>query len=161
MNVNEVIAGRANELAGGRRGGKAPVHPNDDVNRSQSSNDAFPTAIHLAVAAALEEHLLPAVAQLRATLAAKTAEPASRVQRGRTHLQDAVPLTLGQEIGGWVAQLDLGAAAIRATLDPLHELALGGTAVGTGLGAHPEFAARAATTLAVLTGRPFVSAPNK
>jgi fumarate hydratase, class II len=161
MNVNEVIAGRANELAGRPRGGKAPVHPNDDVNLSQSSNDVFPTAMHLAAAAAIGDHLLPAVAQLRATLAAKAEAFADIVKIGRTHLQDATPLTLGQEIGGWVAQLDLGAAAIGAALGPVHELALGGTAVGTGLSAHPEFAVRAAARLAELTGRPFVTAPDK
>jgi fumarate hydratase class II len=161
MNVNEVIAGRANELAGRPRGGKAPVHPNDDVNLSQSSNDVFPTAMHLAAAGAIDEHLLPAVAQLRGTLAAKAEAFADIVKIGRTHLQDATPLTLGQEIGGWVAQLDLGAAAIRAALGPVHELALGGTAVGTGLNAHPELAVRAAAKLAELTGLPFVTAPNK
>ncbi|HSK01642.1 MAG TPA: class II fumarate hydratase [Kofleriaceae bacterium] len=161
MNVNEVLAGRANELAGRPRGGKAPVHPNDDVNLSQSSNDVFPTAMHVAAAAAIDDHLLPAVAQLRATLAAKAEAFADIVKIGRTHLQDATPLTLGQEIGGWVAQLDLGASAIRAALGPVHELALGGTAVGTGLSAHPDFAVRAAAKLAELTGRPFVTAPNK
>jgi fumarate hydratase class II len=161
MNVNEVIAGRANEIAGRPRGGKAPVHPNDDVNMSQSSNDVFPAAMHVAVAAALDERLLPAVAELRATLAAKAEAFADIVKIGRTHLQDATPLTLGQEIGGWVAQLDLGAAAIRATLGAIHELALGGTAVGTGLNTHPEYAVRVAARLAELTGRPFVTAPNK
>jgi fumarate hydratase class II len=161
MNVNEVIAGRANELAGRPRGGKAPVHPNDDVNLSQSSNDVFPTAIHLAVAAGIEDHLLPAASQLRATLAAKAEAFAGIVKIGRTHLQDATPLTLGQEIGGWVAQLDLGAAAIRATLGAVHELALGGTAVGTGLHTHPAYAVRVAAQLAELTGRPLVTAPNK
>jgi fumarate hydratase class II len=161
MNVNEVIAGRANELAGRPRGGKAPVHPNDDVNLSQSSNDVFPTAMHVAVAAAVGDGLLPAVAELRKTLAAKAEAFADVVKIGRTHLQDATPLTLGQEIGGWVAQLDLGAAAIRATLGPIHELALGGTAVGTGLNTHPEYAVRVAGKLAELTGRPFVTAPNK
>jgi fumarate hydratase class II len=161
MNVNEVIAGRANELAGRPRGGKSPVHPNDDVNLSQSSNDAFPTAMHVAVAAGVGEVLLPAVAQLRATLAAKAEAFADIVKIGRTHLQDATPLTLGQEIGGWVAQLDLGVAAIRAALGAVHELALGGTAVGTGLNTHPEYAVRVASRLAELTGRPFVTAPNK
>ena len=161
MNVNEVIAGRANELARRPRGGKRPVHPNDDVNMSQSSNDVFPTAIHVAVAAQLDARLLPGCAGLRATLAAKADAFAAIVKVGRTHLQDATPLTLGQEIGGWVAQLDHGIAAIRTTLPALHELALGGTAVGTGLNAPPEFAARIAATLAELTGRPFVTAPNK
>jgi fumarate hydratase class II len=161
MNANEVIANRANELAGGTRGAKAPVHPNDHVNQSQSSNDAFPTAIHLAVVAQLEAHLLPAVAALRDTLAGKAAAFADIVKIGRTHLQDATPLTLGQEISGWVAQLDHGIAAIRATLPQLYELALGGTAVGTGLNARPEFAVRVAAKLAALTGQPFVTAPNK
>ena len=161
MNVNEVIAGRANELAGRPRGGKAPVHPNDHVNLSQSSNDVFPAAMHVAVAAGIDELLLPAVAELRATLAAKAEAFADIVKIGRTHLQDATPLTLGQEISGWVAQLDAGTAAIRATLGPLHELALGGTAVGTGLNTHPEYAVRVAGVLAELTGRPFVTAPNK
>jgi len=161
MNANEVIANRANELAGGKRGSKSPVHPNDHVNKSQSSNDVFPTAIHLAVAAQIETHLLPAVSQLRDTLAAKSTAFQDIVKIGRTHLQDATPLTLGQEISGWVAQLDHGLAAIRATLGAVHELALGGTAVGTGLNAHPEFAVRVAAQLADLTGRPFVTAPNK
>ena len=161
MNVNEVIAGRANELAGRPRGGKDPVHPNDHVNRSQSTNDAFPTAMHLAAIARTDARLLPAVSALRSTLAAKADAFASIVKIGRTHLQDATPLTLGQEISGWVAQLDLSIAAIRATLPALHELALGGTAVGTGLNAHREFATRVAHELAELTGRPFRSAPNK
>ena len=161
MNVNEVIAGRANELATGTRGGKSPVHPNDHVNLSQSTNDAFPTAIHLAALDRVEAHLLPAVAALRATLAAKAGAFADIVKTGRTHLQDATPLTLGQEISGWVAQLDHGAAAIRATLPAVRELALGGTAVGTGLNAHPDYAARVAAKLAELTGRALVTAPNK
>ena len=161
MNVNEVIAGRANELATGVRGGKQPVHPNDHVNMGQSTNDVFPTAIHLAVVDGATAHLLPAVAGLRATLAAKADAFADIVKIGRTHLQDATPLTLGQEISGWVSQLDHGLAAIRASLGPVHELALGGTAVGTGLNAHPELAVRAAAKLAELTGHPFVTAPNK
>ncbi|MDX2091584.1 MAG: class II fumarate hydratase [Kofleriaceae bacterium] len=161
MNANEVISNRANELAGSKRGTKSPVHPNDHVNQSQSSNDVFPTAIHLAVAAQVEVHLLPAVQQLRDTLAAKASAFAHIVKIGRTHLQDATPLTLGQEVGGWVAQLDHGIAGIRATLGPVYELALGGTAVGTGLNAHPEFAVRVAAKLAELTRRPFVTAPNK
>ena len=161
MNVNEVIAGRANELAGRPRGGKTPVHPNDDVNLSQSSNDVFPAAMHVAIAGGLDELLLPAALELRGTLAAKAEEFADIVKIGRTHLQDATPLTLGQEIGGWVAQLELATAAIRATLGPVHELALGGTAVGTGLNTHPEYAVRVAARLAELTGRPFVTAPNK
>ncbi|HEY6034529.1 MAG TPA: class II fumarate hydratase [Kofleriaceae bacterium] len=161
MNVNEVIAGRANELATGKRGGKQPVHPNDHVNMAQSTNDAFPTAIHLALVDRIVSHLVPAVAALRATLAAKADAFADIVKIGRTHLQDATPLTLGQEISGWVAQLDHGLAAIRAALAPVHELAQGGTAVGTGLNAHPEFAVRIAAKLAALTGQPFVTAPNK
>jgi len=161
MNVNEVISNRAIELAGGVRGSKQPIHPNDDVNLSQSSNDVFPTAMHVAVAEQVAAHLLPAVARLRATLDAKAVAFAGIVKIGRTHLQDATPLTLGQEISGWVAQLDHGAAAIRAALPPVHELALGGTAVGTGLNTHPAYAVRVAAQLAALTGRPFVTAPNK
>ncbi|HSR99572.1 MAG TPA: class II fumarate hydratase, partial [Kofleriaceae bacterium] len=161
MNVNEVIANRANELAGGARGAKQPVHPNDHVNLSQSSNDVFPSAIHVAVADRVAAHLIPATSQLRDTLAAKSRAFAGIVKIGRTHLQDATPLTLGQEISGWVAQLDHGLAAIRAALPPVHELALGGTAVGTGLNTHPEYASRVAARLAELTGRPFVTAPNK
>jgi fumarate hydratase class II len=161
MNVNEVIANRANELAGGARGAKQPVHPNDHVNLSQSSNDVFPAAIHVAVADRVTAQLIPAVERLRDTLAAKSRAFAGIVKIGRTHLQDATPLTLGQEISGWVAQLDHGLAAIRAALPPVHELALGGTAVGTGLNTHPEYAARVAAKLAELTGRPFVTAPNK
>ena len=161
MNVNEVIAGRANEVATGKRGGKAPVHPNDHVNMAQSTNDAFPTAIHLALADRIVAHLIPTVAALRATLAAKADAFATIVKIGRTHLQDATPLTLGQEISGWVSQLDHGLAAIRAALGQVYELAQGGTAVGTGLNAHPEFAVRVAAKLAELTGQPFVTAPNK
>jgi len=161
MNVNEVIASRANELAGGMRGGKSPIHPNDDVNLSQSSNDTFPTAMHIAIAGRIDSDLLPAVAILRATLDAKAQEYASIVKIGRTHLQDATPLTLGQEISGWVAQLDHGIAGIRASLPAIYQLALGGTAVGTGLNAPLEFPERVAAKLAELTGRPFVTAPNK
>jgi fumarate hydratase class II len=161
MNVNEVIANRASELAGGGRGSKRPVHPNDDVNRSQSSNDVFPAAMHLAAADRATRHLLPAVAALRETLAAKSRAFADIVKIGRTHLQDATPLTLGQEIGGWVAQLDHGIAAIRTALPAVHELALGGTAVGTGLNTHPDYAVRVAAKLAELTGLAFVTAPNK
>jgi fumarate hydratase class II len=161
MNVNEVIANRAIELAGGRRGAKQPIHPNDHVNLSQSSNDVFPAAIHVAIADRVAAHLVPAVERLRDTLAAKARAFAAIVKIGRTHLQDATPLTLGQEISGWVAQLDHGIAAIRAALPAVHELALGGTAVGTGLNTHPEYAVRVAARLAELTGRPFVTAPNK
>ena len=161
MNVNEVIASRANELVTGKRGGKAPVHPNDHVNMSQSSNDVFPTAMHVAIAERIDNLLLPAVTQLRTTLHRKAEVFAHVVKIGRTHLQDATPLTLGQEISGWVAQLDLGLDAIRASLTAVHQLALGGTAVGTGLNAHPEYATRVAAEIADLTGRPFTSAPNK
>jgi fumarate hydratase, class II len=161
MNVNEVIAARANEAATGKRGGKSPVHPNDHVNMSQSSNDAFPTAMHLAAVACVDEQLLPAIAALRGTLDVKAHQFADIIKIGRTHLQDATPLTLGQEISGWVAQLDHGLAAIRGALPPVHELALGGTAVGTGLNTHPEYATRVAQQLALITGRPFVTAPNK
>jgi fumarate hydratase class II len=161
MNANEVIANRAIELAGGRMGSKKPIHPNDDVNASQSSNDVFPTAMHLAVVAELERRLLPAVTRLRDTLARKSGESQGIVKIGRTHLQDATPLTLGQELSGWVSQLEHGLAAVRATLPFLYELALGGTAVGTGLGAPLGFAERAAAKLAELTGHPFVTAPNK
>jgi fumarate hydratase class II len=161
MNANEVIANRAIELLGGRPGSRGQVHPNDDVNRSQSSNDAFPTAMHIAAVEEIEDRLVPAVTRLRATLDTKARQFADVVKIGRTHLQDAVPLTLGQEISGWVAQLDHALVQIRGVLPPLHELALGGTAVGTGLNAPPGFAERAAARIADLTGRPFVSAPNK
>jgi fumarate hydratase class II len=161
MNVNEVIAGRANEAATGGRGGKRPIHPNDHVNRSQSSNDTFPTALHMAVAMAVVEDLVPSVQALRDALDAKRAEFADVVKIGRTHLQDAVPLTLGQEFSGYVAQLDGDVSRIEATLPGLYEIALGGTAVGTGLNSHPEFAERVARRIAEMTGLPFVSAPNK
>ena len=161
MNVNEVIAGRANELARGVRGGKVPIHPNDHVNMSQSSNDTFPTALHVAVASELQLRLLPSVAALSAALEAKARAWAGIVKIGRTHLQDAVPLTLGQEFSGYVAMLDGDIARLGAVLPGLHEIALGGTAVGTGLNAHPEFAARSAARIAELTGIPFTSAPNK
>ncbi len=161
MNANEVIANRAIELAGGRRGAKAPVHPNDHVNCGQSSNDAFPTAMHVAVVEQLHARLFPALARLRGTLAAKAEAGRAIVKTGRTHLQDATPITLGQEIGAWVAQMDFGAAGVRAALPGLHDLAIGGTAVGTGLNAHPEFGARAARRIAEITGHPFRSAPDK
>ncbi len=161
MNVNEVIANLANERAGAGRGKKDPVHPNDHVNLSQSSNDVFPTAIHVALAGRIDSFLLPKVMQLRETLDAKATAFADIVKIGRTHLQDATPLTLGQEISGWVAQLDHGITAIRATLPAIHELALGGTAVGTGLNTHPKYAVAAAHKLAELTSRPFVTAGNK
>ena len=161
MNVNEVVAGRANEMSTGVRGGKKPIHPNDDVNRSQSSNDTFPTALHMAVAMDLDEKLIPAVRGLRDALDVKRAEFDGIVKIGRTHLQDAVPLTLGQEFSGYVAMLDGDLARIEAALPGLYELALGGTAVGTGLNAHPEFGVRSAARIADLTGLPFVTAPNK
>ena len=161
MNVNEVIANRAIELAGGVRGSKQPIHPNDDVNLSQSSNDVFPTAMHVAVADSVASQLLPQVGRLRATLSTKARAFADIVKIGRTHLQDATPLTLGQEISGWVAQLDYGLAAITAALPAVHQLALGGTAVGTGLNTHPSYAVRVAAKLAELTGQPFVTAANK
>jgi len=161
MNVNEVIAGRANEVATGTRGGKSPIHPNDHVNRSQSSNDTFPTALHMAVAMALVQDLVPSVRALRDALDAKRVEFGDVVKIGRTHLQDAVPLTLGQEFSGYVAQLDGGIARIESTLPGLYEIALGGTAVGTGINSHPEFADRVAVRIAELTGLPFVTAPNK
>ncbi len=161
MNVNEVIAGRANELAGKGRGGKSPVHPNDHVNLSQSSNDAFPTAMSIAASETIELELLPKVRGLRDTLAEKSRDFADVVKVGRTHLMDATPLTLGQEISGWVAQIDVGLDAIANALPRVQELAAGGTAVGTGLNAHPEYAVRVAARLSVLVGRSFVSAENK
>jgi fumarate hydratase class II len=161
MNANEVIANRAIQLAGGVVGSKSPIHPNDDVNHSQSSNDTFPTAMHIAAVEEIEHDLLPAVATLRATLHAKAEAFAGVVMVGRTHLQDATPITLGQAIGGWVAQLDAAVAGIRGALPGLYELAIGGTAVGTGLNAHPEFGARAAAYIAEATGFPFITAPNK
>ena len=161
MNANEVISNRAIELAGGVMGSKQPIHPNDHVNRGQSSNDTFPTAMHIAAAEQVVRHLRPHVAALRDTLDAKARVFADVVKVGRTHLQDATPLTLGQEISGWVAQIDLGIRAVEAALPPVYELALGGTAVGTGLNTHPEYAERGAAKIAELTGLPFVSAPNK
>jgi fumarate hydratase, class II len=161
MNVNEVISNRAIELAGGARGSKAPIHPNDHVNRSQSSNDTFPTAMHIAAAEQVVHELVPSVRALRDSLAAKADEFADIVKIGRTHLQDAVPLTLGQEFGGYVSQLDDDLKRIELTLPGLYELAIGGTAVGTGLNTHPEFDTRTAAKIAELTGLPFVSAPNK
>ncbi|MCK4502257.1 MAG: class II fumarate hydratase [Desulfuromonadales bacterium] len=161
MNANEVISNRAIALAGGTLGSKSPVHPNDHVNRGQSSNDTFPTAMHIAVVEQLQQKLLPAVAQLRDTLASKAEDHASLVKIGRTHLQDATPITLGQEIGAWVAQLDFGVKGIHSAFSGLYELAIGGTAVGTGLNAHPKFGELTATKIADLTGYPFCSADNK
>jgi fumarate hydratase class II len=160
MNVNEVISNRAIELAGGKMGSKTPVHPNDHVNRSQSSNDTFPTAMHIAAVIAVEA-MLPKVRVLRETLDGKAKAFGHIVKIGRTHLQDATPLTLGQEISGWVSQIDHGVAAVEATMPQLRELALGGTAVGTGLNTHPKYASRVAAKIAELSGTSFVSAPNK
>ena len=161
MNVNEVLANRASQLMGGPAGAGRLVHPNDDVNLGQSSNDVFPTAMNVAAAAAIAQRLLPALEALRRTLDAKAREYADVVKIGRTHLQDATPITFGQEVSGWVAQLEHAGAHLRSALPHLCELALGGTAVGTGLNAHPEFGARVARALAEATGLPFVSAPNK
>lgn len=161
MNANEVISNRAIAIAGGIMGSKTPIHPNDHVNMSQSSNDTFPTAMHIAAALAFHQKLLPAVRRLRDGIAAKMIEFKDIVKIGRTHLQDAVPLTLGQELSGYVAQLDACMARIEQGLPQLYELALGGTAVGTGLNTHPAFAEKAAAHIAAITQLPFVSAPNK
>ncbi len=161
MNVNEVIAGRANELAGGTRGGKSPVHPNDHVNRAQSSNDCFPTAMHIATVKAVMHDLLPAVAELREGLSEQAERHARLVKTGRTHLMDATPITFGQELSAFVAQLDYADRAIRASLPAVCELAQGGTAVGTGLNAPNGFAEAIAAELAALSGLPLISAPNK
>jgi fumarate hydratase class II len=161
MNVNEVISNRAIEIAGGVRGSKDPIHPNDHVNMSQSSNDTFPTAMNIAAVEEVVNRLCPSVRELRDALDAKAAEFKDIVKIGRTHLQDAVPLTLGQEFSGYVAQLDADLARIEASIQGLYELAIGGTAVGTGLNTHPEFAERAAAKIAEITGLPFTSARNK
>ncbi|RIH85867.1 Fumarate hydratase class II [Meiothermus luteus] len=161
MNANEVIANRAIELAGGVLGSKKPIHPNDDVNRGQSSNDTFPTAMHIAVVEELHRQLYPNVQKLRDTLAAKAEAYKDIVKVGRTHLQDATPITLGQEIGSWVAQIDFCLEQVRHAEKGLYELAIGGTAVGTGLNAHPRFGDLCAAYIAKETGFPFVSAPNK
>ncbi|KKB07695.1 class II fumarate hydratase [Devosia chinhatensis] len=161
MNVNEVISNRAIEMAGGTMGSKKPVHPNDHVNMSQSSNDTYPTAMHIAAVEAVENYLYERVRLLRDTLAAKSEEFMDVVKIGRTHLQDATPLTLGQEISGWVAQIDYALDAIEKTMPQLKELALGGTAVGTGLNAHPDYAVAVAREIADLTGHDFVTGPNK
>jgi fumarate hydratase class II len=161
MNLNEVIANRAIELAGGKLGSKTPIHPNDDVNKSQSSNDTFPTAMHIAAVTAIRQSLLPAVESLAGLLQKKSDEFANIVKIGRTHLMDAVPLTLGQEFSGYVTQVERGRQRIEQCLPHLYELAIGGTAVGTGLNTHPEYAVRVAKKIAEMTGLPFVSAPNK
>lgn len=161
MNANEVISNRAIEMAGGIMGSKSPIHPNDDVNMSQSSNDTFPTAMHIAAALAFQQTLLPAVRALRDGLAVKMHAFKDIIKIGRTHLQDAVPLTLGQEFSGYVAQLDACILRFETVLPELYELALGGTAVGTGLNTHPDFAKKAAAHIADITKLPFISAPNK
>jgi fumarate hydratase, class II len=161
MNMNEVLANRASELLGGPRGEERVVHPNDDVNKGQSSNDVYPTAMSVAAVAAVEAQLLPSLAKLRATLAAKSAAFKDIVKIGRTHLQDATPLTVGQEFSGWVAQLDHAKVHLESALPHLRELALGGTAVGTGLNAHPEFAVRVAAEISKVSGHQFVTAPSK
>lgn len=161
MNANEVIANRAIQMAGGVLGSKTPINPNDDVNHSQSSNDTFPTVMHIAAVEALHGALFPAVQRLAGVLAAKSADYAGVVMTGRTHLQDATPVTLGQVISGWQAQLVAALEGIEATLPGLYELAIGGTAVGTGLNAHPDFGAKVADFVAQETGHPFRTAPNK
>src|ERR1700690_3652880 len=161
MNVNEVIANRAIELAGGKLGSKKPIHPNDDVNMSQSSNDTFPTAMHIAAAERVKHALIPAIGTVHDAIAAKAKEFGDIVKIGRTHLQDAVPLTFGQEFGGWASLLERDIKRLHQALDGLYDLAIGGTAVGTGLNAHPEFAERAAKKISELTGLPFESHPNK
>jgi fumarate hydratase class II len=161
MNVNEVIANRAIEIFGGQIGSKEPIHPNDHCNLSQSSNDAYPTAMHVAVVEQIADYLLPRVGGLQRTLARKAEEFEDIVKIGRTHLQDATPLTLGQEVSGWVAQLGHAVATIEASLPQLREIALGGTAVGTGLNTHPEFARLVAQKISEISGHAFVSAPNK
>ncbi len=161
MNVNEVIAGRANEIAGQGRGGKAPVHPNDHVNRAQSSNDCFPTAMNIAVLQAVHKQLLPSLKTLREGIDAQAQRYANLVKTGRTHMMDATPITFGQELSAFVAQLDYARAALEHSLPAVGELAQGGTAVGTGLNSHPQFAEAIAAELAELTGLPLTSAPNK
>ena len=161
MNVNEVISNRAIEIAGGKMGSKQPIHPNDHVNMSQSSNDTFPTAMHIAAAERVKNVLIPAVRSVRDALDAKAKAFKDIVKIGRTHLQDAVPLTIGQEFGGWVSLLGRDIKRLEQVLDGLYDLAIGGTAVGTGLNTHPEFAERAAKKISELTGLPFRSHPNK
>lgn len=161
MNMNEVLANRASEILGGERGESRLVHPNDDVNKSQSSNDVFPTAMHVAAVLAVREHLLPELDRLQQTLADKAQAFKDIVKIGRTHLQDATPLTLGQEISGWAAMLVHSRQHLEASIAHITELALGGTAVGTGLNTHPQYAVRVAKALAELTHQPFITAPNK
>lgn len=161
MNANEVISNRGIEMAGGVMGSKAPVHPNYHVNRGQSSNDTFPTAMHLAVVESIKTILLPSISLLRNTLHDKAVQYDHVVKIGRTHLQDATPITLGQEISGWVAQIDATILAVEQSLTPLYQLAIGGTAVGTGLNAHKDFGRLAAEYMSKETGSPFITAPNK
>ncbi|EMS88950.1 class II fumarate hydratase [Leptospira noguchii] len=161
MNSNEVISNRAIEIAGGVKGSKKPIHPNDDVNKAQSSNDTFPTAMHIAAAEQLNQKLIPALTQLKETLKKKADEFHNIIKIGRTHLQDATPLTLGQEFSGYVQQLDYNITRVKTVLPSIYRLALGGTAVGTGLNTHPQFAVKAAAQIAKETGLPFVSAENK
>jgi fumarate hydratase class II len=161
MNANEVISNRAIEIAGGVMGSKKPIHPNDDVNMSQSSNDTFPAAMHIAAATRVAEGLIPAVERLRDAINVKAQSFAEVVKIGRTHLMDATPLTVGQEMSGWASLLDRDVARLEEALNGLYDLAIGGTAVGTGLNAHPEFAERAAMKISELTGLPFKSHPNK
>ncbi|MFT3921713.1 MAG: class II fumarate hydratase [Myxococcales bacterium] len=161
MNVNEVISNRGIEIAGGQLGSKKPVHPNDHVNMSQSSNDTYPTAMHIAAVEQIEDYLVPRVKKLRDTLDGKAKAFADIIKIGRTHLQDATPVTLGQEVSGWVAQIDNALKAIELTLPQLKELAVGGTAVGTGLNSHPKYADLAAKKISEISGRTFISAPNK
>ncbi|MGJ7289453.1 class II fumarate hydratase [Morganella morganii] len=161
MNMNEVLANRASEILGGKRGGERIVHPNDDVNKSQSSNDVFPTAMHVAAVIAVSTQLIPELKSLHSVLAAKAEAYRDIVKIGRTHLQDATPLTLGQEISGWAAMLQYNLKHLENSLPHLSELALGGTAVGTGLNTHPEYAVRVVKKIAELSGQPFVTAPNK
>ncbi|MCF7811395.1 class II fumarate hydratase [bacterium] len=161
MNTNEVISNRAIELAGGELGSKTPVHPNDDVNKAQSSNDTFPTAMHIAAAERFVHHLIPSLTKLRDALQAKSDEFTNIIKIGRTHLMDAVPLTLGQEFSGYAHQLTMGITRAEGVMPRLYELALGGTAVGTGLNTHPQFAVKSAAKIAEITELPFVTAPNK
>ncbi len=161
MNVNEVIANRAIEISGGKMGSKSPIHPNDDVNKSQSTNDVFPTAMHIALIEDIHQRLIPCVTKLRDSFQKKCEEFKDIIKIGRTHLMDATPLTLGQEFSGYTQQLTSGLERIQATFPRLYELALGGTAVGTGLNAHPQFAVKAASKIAQLTGKPFITARNK
>src|SRR5215468_8497136 len=161
MNVNEVISNRAIEIAGGELGSKKPIHPNDDVNMSQSSNDTFPAAMHIAAADRVQRALIPAIQTVHDAILEKSKEFGSIVKIGRTHLQDAVPMTVGQEFSGWASLLERDIKRLEQALQGLYDLAIGGTAVGTGLNAHPEFAERAAKKIAELTGLPFKSHPNK